>query len=192
MCKACGLLAEQVHFSLKLRSPPPPPGGPSFDVISEPHSLQPAPAMCEACRLVAEQVQQASVPLLRMPHAWKLAVCRLGWLPCNRKVARAVEGCGWKRNSCNKMACPRQTPPSFHLQVHVLGRMGEAARALELIIGRLADVPAAIAFVQVGFSVSTAPVTGLPWNARGTALPTGVGMEGIAAAGSLLHDESSQ
>lgn len=30
----------------------------------------------------------------------------------------------------------------------MLGRMGAAARALELIIGRLADVPAAIAFVQ--------------------------------------------
>ena len=33
-------------------------------------------------------------------------------------------------------------------QVHVLGRMGAAGRALQLIIGRLADVPAAIAFVQ--------------------------------------------
>jgi vacuolar protein sorting-associated protein 41 len=30
----------------------------------------------------------------------------------------------------------------------VLGRMGAAGRALQLIIGRLADVPAAIAFVQ--------------------------------------------
>ncbi len=30
----------------------------------------------------------------------------------------------------------------------MLGRMGAAARALDLIIGRLADVPAAIAFVQ--------------------------------------------
>jgi hypothetical protein len=34
------------------------------------------------------------------------------------------------------------------MQVHVLGRMGAAGRALQLIIGRLADVPAAIAFVQ--------------------------------------------
>ena len=34
------------------------------------------------------------------------------------------------------------------MQVHVLGRMGATGRALQLIIGRLADVPAAIAFVQ--------------------------------------------
>ena len=33
-------------------------------------------------------------------------------------------------------------------QVHILGRMGNAAQALRLIVERLADIPQAIAFVQ--------------------------------------------
>ena len=33
-------------------------------------------------------------------------------------------------------------------QVYILGRMGNAAQALRLIVERLADIPQAIAFVQ--------------------------------------------
>ncbi len=34
------------------------------------------------------------------------------------------------------------------MQVYILGRMGNAAQALRLIVERLADIPQAIAFVQ--------------------------------------------
>ena len=36
----------------------------------------------------------------------------------------------------------------FDAQVYILGRMGNAAQALRLIVERLADIPQAIAFVQ--------------------------------------------
>lgn len=51
------------------------------------------------------------------------------------------------RETINETSKSKQQLRSL-LQVHVLGRMGAAGRALQLIIGRLADVPAAIAFVQ--------------------------------------------
>lgn len=143
-----------------------------FLAASQSYSLEPALAVCERYGLVPEQVLSqlsspaapesiiASMPRAEIPCMMCAAnsKCRqcLKHLFLQKHFWRQTHNHGdaMRHNAsfgCHggrRVGAAAQTCPVALIQVHVLGRMGAAGRALQLIIGRLADVPAAIAFVQ--------------------------------------------